>query len=29
MPYKTVILEKEDMLATITLNRPDVNNAFD
>jgi len=29
LPYKTVILEKEDMLATITLNRPDKNNAFD
>ena len=29
MPYKSVILEKKDMIATITLNKPDVNNAFD
>lgn len=29
MPYKTVILEKKDMIATITLNRPDSRNAFD
>ncbi|UCC59339.1 MAG: enoyl-CoA hydratase/isomerase family protein [Dehalococcoidia bacterium] len=29
MPYNAVILEKNDMLATITLNKPDVNNAFD
>lgn len=29
MPYNAIILEKEDMIATITLNRPDVNNAFD
>lgn len=29
MPYKNVILEKEETLAIITLNRPEVNNAFD
>ena len=29
MPYKSVILEKKDAIATITLNRPEVNNAFD
>jgi 2-(1,2-epoxy-1,2-dihydrophenyl)acetyl-CoA isomerase len=29
VPYKAIILEKADMLATITLNKPDINNAFD
>lgn len=29
MPYNDIILEKADMLATITLNKPDKNNAFD
>ena len=29
MSYKTVILEKADMIATITLNRPEQNNSFD
>ena len=29
MPYKNVILEKENMIATITLNRPEQNNSFD
>ena len=29
MPYKDIILEKADMLATITLSKPDKNNAFD
>ena len=29
MPDKTVLLDKRDMIATITLNRPEANNAFD
>ena len=29
MPYKSIILEKEEHLAIITLNKPDINNAFD
>ena len=29
MPYESVILEKEDMIATITLNKPERNNSFD
>jgi 2-(1,2-epoxy-1,2-dihydrophenyl)acetyl-CoA isomerase len=29
VPYKWIILEKGDNLATITLNKPDINNAFD
>ena len=29
MPDKTVLLTKKDMIATITLNRPEANNAFD
>ncbi len=29
MPYNTVILEKKDMIATITLNRPESRNSFD
>ena len=29
MPYKDILLDKADMLATITLNKPDKNNAFD
>jgi 2-(1,2-epoxy-1,2-dihydrophenyl)acetyl-CoA isomerase len=29
MPYKALILEKEDRIATITLNRPDAGNSFD
>jgi len=29
VPYSNIILEKEGFLATLTLNKPDVNNAFD
>ncbi len=29
MPYKALILEKADSIATITLNRPDAGNSFD
>ena len=29
MSEKTVLIDKKDMIATITLNRPESNNAFD